>query len=74
MNLELNKELHEYYMRTILKEIFQDSFLSNILAFKGGTSLFFFHKLERFSVDLDFNLLDNTKEDLVFEKVLSILE
>ena len=33
-----------------------------------------FHQLPRFSVDLDFNLLDASKESIVFERVLSILK
>jgi len=33
----------------------------------------FFYDLPRFSVDLDFNLLDITKEDLVYEKIRTII-
>ena len=33
----------------------------------------FFYDLPRFSVDLDFNLLDDEKEGLVFERIRSIL-
>ena len=33
----------------------------------------FFYELPRFSVDLDFNLLDETKMDTVYEKVRNIL-
>lgn len=60
-------------MLQILKDIFSDGELSNSLAFKGGTALMFFYGLGRFSVDLDFNLLDSTKEEQVFEKVKAIV-
>jgi len=44
-------------MAQILSLIFKDKDLY-VMAFKGGTSLMFFHNLNRFSTDLDFNLLD----------------
>ena len=60
-------------MVQILKEIYSDIELSNYLGFKGGSALMFFYDLPRFSVDLDFNLLDTSKEDMVYQKVRSIL-
>lgn len=33
-----------------------------------------FYGLDRFSVDLDFDLLDETREDYVFERVISIIK
>jgi len=59
-------------MVQILKDIYSDIELSNYLGFKGGTALLFFYELPRFSVDLDFNLIDG-KEDVVYEKVRKIL-
>ena len=60
-------------MARILSLIFKDKDLCNVLAFKGGTSLMFFHNLNRFSTDLDFNLLDPDKLDLAYDKVRAIL-
>ena len=60
-------------MAQILSLIFKDKELCNVLAFKGGTSLMFFHNLNRFSTDLDFNLLDPDKLDIVYYKVRTIL-
>ena len=60
-------------MAQILSLIFKDKNLCNTLAFKGGTSLMFFHNLNRFSTDLDFNLLDPEKIDMVYDKVRAIL-
>lgn len=69
----MDKNKHKLYMAQILGLIFKDKDLCNILAFKGGTSLMFFHNLNRFSTDLDFNLLDSDKLDLVYDKVRDIL-
>ena len=33
----------------------------------------FFYDLPRFSIDLDFNLLDTTKEDLVYKRIRTII-
>lgn len=60
-------------MAQILILIFKDKDLCNVMAFKGGTSLMFFHQLNRFSTDLDFNLLVPEKLDLVYDKVRAIL-
>jgi predicted nucleotidyltransferase component of viral defense system len=60
-------------MAQILSQIFKDKDLCNVLGFKGGTALMFFYDLPRFSTDLDFNLLDESKQDMVYEKVRRIL-
>ena len=69
----MDKNKHKFYMAQILSLIFKDKDLCNVLAFKGGTSLMFFHNLNRFSTDLDFNLLDPDKLDLAYNKVRAIL-
>ena len=69
----MNKQKHKLYMAQILTMVFKDKDLCNLLGFKGGTALMFFHGLQRFSTDLDFNLLDESKVDFVYEKVRNIL-
>lgn len=69
--MDINK--HKFYMLQILKDMFSDAELSDCLAFEGGTALMFFYDLPRFSVDLDFNLLDPDKEKLVYGKVRNVL-
>ena len=69
--VDINK--HRFFLFQILKEIYEDKELSGILGFKGGTALMFFYDLPRFSVDLDFNLLNSSKEDMVYEKVRKII-
>jgi predicted nucleotidyltransferase component of viral defense system len=65
---------HKNILVKILKDIYTDSTISAILGFKGGTAATLFYDLDRFSVDLDFDLLDSEKEDYVFERVKVILE
>lgn len=60
-------------MTQVLKDIYKDKTLGPILGFKGGTAAFLFYDLPRFSVDLDFNLLDSTKEDPVLARIKKIL-
>jgi predicted nucleotidyltransferase component of viral defense system len=60
-------------MAQVLSLIFKDKDLCNVVGFKGGTALMFFHNLPRFSTDLDFNLLDVSKQDMVYNKVRQIL-
>ena len=69
--VSINK--HKFFLTQILKDIYSDIELANCLGFKGGTALMFFYDLPRFSVDLDFNLLDPEKEKTVYEKVRKIL-
>lgn len=60
-------------MLQILKDIYSDLELAIYLGFKGGTALMFFYDLPRFSVDLDFNLLQPEKENEIYEKIRAIL-
>ncbi len=69
--MDINK--HKFFLVQILKDIYSDIELANYLGFKGGTALMFFYDLPRFSVDLDFNLIDANKEDIVYDKVRNIL-
>lgn len=69
--MDINR--HKFYLFQILKDIYSDIELSNWLGFKGGTALMFFYDLPRFSVDLDFNLLDPEKSEAVYQKVRNIL-
>ncbi|MDD3150504.1 MAG: nucleotidyl transferase AbiEii/AbiGii toxin family protein [Candidatus Gastranaerophilales bacterium] len=72
--MTLNTTTHKNILIKILKDIYTDSTIGPILGFKGGTAVYLFYNLNRFSVDLDFDLLDAEKEDYVFEQVKKILE
>ena len=71
----LNREKHQLIMTKILKDIYTDVEISSLLGFKGGTCVYYFYKLSRFSVDLDFDLQKVSEENkkVVYEKILSIL-
>lgn len=64
--------VHENIMFQILKDIYSDTTIAPLLGFKGGTAAFMFYDLSRFSVDLDFDLLDESKEDYVFGRIEQI--
>lgn len=69
----LNPKKHRAVLLQVLKEIYSDPSLGPLLGFKGGTAAYLFYELPRFSVDLDFDLLDATKEAHVFSKMAEIL-
>ncbi len=69
--IDINR--HKYFLLQVLKDIYSDLELANYLGFKGGTAMMFFYNLPRFSIDLDFDLLNAEKEELVFNKVRKII-
>jgi predicted nucleotidyltransferase component of viral defense system len=69
-----DKTVHKNILIKILKDIYTDNFLGALLGFKGGTAALLFYGLDRFSVDLDFDLFDEQKEEDVFEKVEEIIK
>lgn len=71
MALDIAK--HKNILVKILKDIFTEPTISPLLGFKGGTAAAFFYELDRFSVDLDFDLLDSEKETYVFDRIKEIL-
>jgi len=66
----LDYSIHKNIQLQILKEIYTNTSIAPYLGFKGGTAAFMFYNLNRFSIDLDFDLLDENKEKEVFEKIL----
>jgi len=72
MTLEVNT--HRAILVRILKDIYSDMEIGQLLGFKGGTAAYLFYDLNRFSVDLDFDLLDLNKDNLIFEKITNILK
>lgn len=70
--LDISK--HRSIMLEVLKSIYGDSLLGPILGFKGGTLLYTLYNLPRFSVDLDFDLLDPKKETLILPRLKKIIK
>ncbi|MEK7123086.1 MAG: nucleotidyl transferase AbiEii/AbiGii toxin family protein [Patescibacteria group bacterium] len=71
--MALNALYHEKILVKILANIYADATLGHLLGFKGGTAAYLFYELDRFSVDLDFDLLDSSREDFVMDRVQAIL-
>lgn len=69
---------HEQVLKSILRDIYTNPSLQASLAFKGGTCLYMFYGLDRFSVDLDFNLradsFDPALLDGIAQKHLRIID
>ncbi len=70
MTLDYSK--HKNILLQILKDIYSDISIAPHLGFKGGTAALLFYDLNRDSIDLDFDLLDESKETEVFEKIQKI--
>ncbi|HOM95009.1 MAG TPA: nucleotidyl transferase AbiEii/AbiGii toxin family protein [Candidatus Saccharicenans sp.] len=70
----LDINTHKTILLQILKDIYTDTSLGPVLGFKGGTAAYLFYRLERFSVDLDFDLLDSEQESSVYKKLEVILD
>ena len=70
MTLDYSK--HKNILLQLLKDIYSDTSIAPHLGFKGGTAALLFYDLNRDSVDLDFDLLDESKESEVFEKINKI--
>lgn len=67
----LDKNKHEQILKNVLRDIYTTTDLEARLAFKGGTCLYLFYGLDRFSVDLDFNLLAENFNDQLITDILT---
>ena len=72
--MTINTSTHRSILIQILKDIYTDVTLGPVLGFKGGTAAYLFYGLGRFSVDLDFDLLDSSKADYVRARLETILK
>ncbi|MEM3394159.1 MAG: nucleotidyl transferase AbiEii/AbiGii toxin family protein [Candidatus Methanomethylicia archaeon] len=64
--------IHRSYLNRILLEI-ADSSISLFLGFKGGTCALMLDYLDRFSIDLDFDLIEKNKEKKVRKEIKNII-
>jgi predicted nucleotidyltransferase component of viral defense system len=71
--MKLDISTHKTILFQILKDIYSDTMIAPFLGFKGGTAALMFYGLDRFSVDLDFDLLDEAQEEVVFERITKIV-
>jgi predicted nucleotidyltransferase component of viral defense system len=74
----LDIQEHKKQLITLFLNILDNRNLSTNLGFKGGTALYLFYNLDRFSTDLDFNMveesLDPKEMTLEIEKSLKLIE
>jgi predicted nucleotidyltransferase component of viral defense system len=71
--MTLNYSKHKTILLQILKDIYTDTSIAPHLGFKGGTAAMMFYGLPRNSVDLDLDLLDESKENEVFIKINEVV-
>ncbi len=64
--------IHRFQLYRLLTEILDDPLISHVLLFKGGTCASMLGYLDRFSVDLDFDLKNKEKKLLVHKRLLKI--
>lgn len=72
--MTLETSIHRNILIRVLKDIYTDTTIGPLLGFKGGTAVYLFYDLSRFSVDLDFDLLDLEKKHEVFLHLKKILD
>jgi predicted nucleotidyltransferase component of viral defense system len=53
----LDQSKHKQVMTKILLDLMSEKKIAALLGFKGGTALYLFYGLDRFSTDLDFDLI-----------------
>lgn len=66
----LDKQKHEQILKNILRDIYTNSSLQSSIAFKCETSLYIFYGLDRFSVDLDFNLRSDSFDEKILDQII----
>lgn len=70
----INNNLHKFIMQKVLTAIADDNFLVSNIYFKGGTCAVMLGYLDRFSVDLDFDIKKGSDRDIVDEHVNKIFD
>ncbi len=70
--MTLNQPVHQTILFQILQDIYSNPKVGPFLGFKGGSAALLFHHLDRFSVDLDFDLLDISQKGEVYKEIAKI--
>lgn len=66
--------IHKSYLNRILVEIIDNSYLSQNLAFKGGTCALMLGYLDRFSVDLDFDIASEGEKKQIRKELIKVFK
>ncbi|KUK79861.1 MAG: transmembrane(s)proteins 21..43 [Microgenomates bacterium 39_7] len=67
----LDVKNHELLMKRILLDIYKHPQLQSQLVFKGGTCLYYFYNLPRFSTDLDFSFHQEAEQENVDREAIA---
>ncbi len=70
---KLDTSKHKFILMSILLDISKNNILKKSLVFKWGTALFLLYSLNRFSTDLDFDFIWDTKKEIILEEIIKIL-
>lgn len=70
--MQLDQDKHKSVLLALLKDIYADPRVGPFVGFKGGTAATMFYGLDRFSVDLDFDLLVADKAEQVLSAIIPI--
>jgi predicted nucleotidyltransferase component of viral defense system len=71
--MTFDSAIHRSTLIRILTDIYTNLLIGPHLGFKGGTAVYLFYDLSRFSVDLDFDLLSEERGEIIFDKIQEIL-
>ncbi|MFH1566168.1 MAG: nucleotidyl transferase AbiEii/AbiGii toxin family protein [bacterium] len=72
--MEFDRKKHNFILANIIGDIYKNPKINRYLGFKGGTAALMFYNLPRGSVDLDFDLLNESKKEEVFNEIPLILK
>ncbi len=71
---KLDTHKHKFILMSILLDISKNSILKESLVFKWWTALFLLYSLDRFSTDLDFDLVWKTDKKIILDEIIKILQ
>ncbi len=72
MIARLDKQTHKVMLMSLLLDISKNEILKKSLVFKWWTALFLLYHLDRFSTDLDFDLIGDTSKETILSEVVKI--
>lgn len=71
---QLDTQKHKFILMSILLGISKNKLLKKSLIFKWETALFLLYWLDRFSTDLDFDVIDGQNYENIWKEINNILE
>lgn len=72
MIARLDKQTHKVILMSLLLDISKNEILKRSLVFKWWTALFLLYRLDRFSTDLDFDLIGDVSKETILNEIIHI--